>query len=323
MASPGPLVLKGLPDGAGAKRQVCLSSGGPLPHQASWPWREGWWKTAGSHAHWHLEAQVQPRALAGFSQALLWQAQAWGVDSPDSLSRRLNLSLSGWNGWSGCLGQVLTPDAWTGAQSSRHLLQKTPLTHISQWSEAVRRRPKEAHHRSISHGGYHTGTAGLKPEKPSLATTNVQCPGVVHPPPSPISHPPMRGTPTPPWGSEWKEHEEDALGRGGRHRLGRKESLETGPCLWSFRPRPWPLLSIASPDLKQWESLGTYPSKEKGFIFFFHQCCSPGHSTMLIAELSWSDGIERQMKEAEEMSSNLIFVSGVSRTTACPPTPFF
>lgn len=44
---------------------------------------------------------------------------------------------------------------------------------------------------------------------------------------------------------------------------------------------------------------------------------------MLIAELSWSDGIERQMKEAEEMSSNLIFVSGVSRTTACPLTPFF
>lgn len=188
LASPGPLVLKGLPDDAEADRQVYLSSGGSLPHQASWPWQEGWWKDAGSHAHWHLEAQVQPRTLAGFSQALLWQAQAWGVDSPDSLSRRLNLSLSGWNGCSGCLGQVLTPDAWTEAQSSRHLLQKTPLTHISQWSEAVRQRPKEVHHWSISHGGYHTGTAGLKPEKPSLETTNVQCPGVVHlpHPPSPI-----------------------------------------------------------------------------------------------------------------------------------------
>lgn len=39
---------------------------------------------------------------------------------------------------------------------------------------------------------------------------------------------------------------------------------------------------------------------------------------MLISELSCSDGIERQMKEAEEISSNLVFVSGVSQTTACP-----
>lgn len=42
---------------------------------------------------------------------------------------------------------------------------------------------------------------------------------------------------------------------------------------------------------------------------------------MLISELSWSDGIERQMKEAEEMSSNLVFVSGVSQTIVCPPPP--
>lgn len=57
--------------------------------------------------------------------------------SPDSLNRRLNLSLSG---WSCCLGQVLTPNAWMEAQSNGHLLQKTPPTHISQWSEAVRQR---------------------------------------------------------------------------------------------------------------------------------------------------------------------------------------
>ena len=45
---------------------------------------------------------------------------------------------------------------------------------------------------------------------------------------------------------------------------------------------------------------------------------------MLISELSWSDRIERQMKEAEEMSSNLVFVSGVSQTIAClPPHPIF
>lgn len=44
---------------------------------------------------------------------------------------------------------------------------------------------------------------------------------------------------------------------------------------------------------------------------------------MLISELSWSDGIERQMKEAEEMSSNLVFVSGVSQTTACPSPSHF
>ena len=45
---------------------------------------------------------------------------------------------------------------------------------------------------------------------------------------------------------------------------------------------------------------------------------------MLISELSWSDRIERQMKEAEEMSSNLVFVSGVSQTIAClPPPPHF
>lgn len=67
----------------------------PPPHHASWPWWEGWWKAAGSQAHRHLEAQVQPRALAGLGEGLLWQAQAWRGDSPDSLSRRLNLSLSG------------------------------------------------------------------------------------------------------------------------------------------------------------------------------------------------------------------------------------
>ena len=44
---------------------------------------------------------------------------------------------------------------------------------------------------------------------------------------------------------------------------------------------------------------------------------------MLISELSCSDGIERQMKEAEEISSNLVFVSGVSQTTASPPQAIF
>lgn len=36
------------------------------------------------------------------------------------------------------------------------------------------------------------------------------------------------------------------------------------------------------------------------------------HSTVLISVLNQSDGIERQMKETEEMPSNLVFVSGVS-----------
>lgn len=46
---------------------------------------------------------------------------------------------------------------------------------------------------------------------------------------------------------------------------------------------------------------------KKGVLFFFHQCCSTTRSTMLESVLNQSDGMERQMKEAEEMPSNLIF----------------
>ena len=247
----------------------------------------------------------------GAAQSPVTSPRLKGGNSPDSLSRRLNLSLSGWSSWSGCLGQVLTPDAWIGAQSSGHLLQKTPLTHISQWSEAVRRRHKVAHHCSISHGGYHTGTAGLKPEKPSLQTTNVQCPGVVPPrhPPSPIhqrtalQHPleALKGKST---------RRMCWVGEEGAH-LEVTRAWELSPAYGHFRPRPWPFVSIASPDSKQWVSFGTYPSIET-VLFFFHQCCSTMHSTMLISVFNQSDGIERQMKEAEEMPSNLVFVSGVS-----------
>lgn len=164
LASPGPLVLKGLPMMMQEQRQVYLSSGGPSPIRPVDLDGKGWWKTAGSHAHWHLEAQVQPRALAGFSQALLWQAQAWGGGLPWQ-SKQEAESVTVWLEqleaavWDKCWH----PDAWTGAQSSRHLLQKTPNSYFT----VIRGGEVEtqgAHHRSISHGGYHTGTAGLKPE---------------------------------------------------------------------------------------------------------------------------------------------------------------
>lgn len=46
------------------------------------------------------------------------------------------------------------------------------------------------------------------------------------------------------------------------------------------------------------------------------------HSTMLNSVLNQSDGIETQMKKAEEMPSNLVFVSGVTQRTSLP-TLFF
>lgn len=155
------------------------------------------------------------------------------------------------------------------------------------------------------------GQLGWSQRSPLWRQQNVQGPGVVTPPhpPSPIQqcmalqHPleALKGKST---------RRMCWVGEEGAH-LEVTRAWGLSPAYGHFRPRPWPFVSRASPDSKQWVSFGTYPSKET-VLFFFHQCCSTMHSTVLISVLNQSDGIERQMKETEEMPSNLVFVSGVS-----------
>lgn len=128
--------------------------------------------------------------------------------------------------------------------------------------------------------------------------------------------------PTPP--SKALQHPREAQKRKNTKRLceaGRKvraQRNETGVRLNAapghLRPRPWLLVSKASPELKQWGPFGTYPSKEFYFSFI---------STALrcsILQSVWQ--MERQMKKAEDMPSNLVLSQEFHKEMNSFPTSF-
>lgn len=84
-----------------------------------------------------------------------------------------------------------------------------------------------------------------------------------------------------------------------------------------FRSRPWSFVSTASPESKQREPFGTYPSKERGFTFL--SSVLPYVAMILNFVFNQSNGIKRQMKESEKMPSNLVSLSGVSQRNEFPP----